>query len=155
MSHGAYYGRVDIGFRAGAIYDAGFNPVLYVTYDNLLSLLAGNASARQDYSLDSEMSFEEDESLAVLIGHLFAPAFGSVVGRLGPFIEVAEFSIEDSDTVYREREWRHIGDFHFAPEHVAAVIVPEQYAQEVQDDLRTHGYPASTAVIPWEFIRQC
>lgn len=150
--HATFYGKAAIGFHAEAIHAGRFNPVLYISYSNLLRLLP-EVAAPVDYAIDSDMAFGRDEPAEVLFAHLFGPAFASL-GELKAYIKIAEFSVRDEVTFYREREWRHIGDFSFMPEDVATILVPSEFVTEVQEHLPDNRYPSTIPVISWDFVER-
>lgn len=150
--HRPYYGDAAIGFRAEAIYDACFNPVLYTNAANLIGVL-GDLEADEDYALDENTTFHEDDSLETLLLHLFGRV-SLKLGPLVPYLKITEFDTDEAETLYREREWRHLGDFEFLPDDVAAVLVPEAYISDLRKHLHEHGYGDCTLVLSWEFLEQ-
>jgi hypothetical protein len=71
------------------------------------------------------------------------------------FIKVTDFSSKDEDTFYSEREWRHIGDFEFLPQHVEAVIAPKSQIGRLREYLSSHpeySKQRSASLVSWEFV---
>ena len=80
------------------------------------------------------------------------PDMDAMKGFLMNFVKVTNFDPSPENTFYREREWRNIGDFSFAVDDVAAVVVPESLIGEVRDHFNKEGYPQSISIVAWEFI---
>lgn len=71
------------------------------------------------------------------------------------FIKMTDFTSEnDGHTFYREREWRHIGDFNFNVEDVAALVVPNNSLLEMRKCLESNHFPEDISVLSWRLIEQ-
>lgn len=162
-SHSPYYGRVAIGFKARAVHKA-FLPVMYIPTQSMpvVEMMVPNRKLTEmayDF-LKYQGSFQEQQALK-LMSQAQSDAYKEVIrkpdadamkGFLMNFVKVTDFDTSPENTFYREREWRNIGDFNFAIEDVAAVVVPEVHISEVRAHLDGEGYPGSISVVAWEFI---
>jgi hypothetical protein len=65
-----------------------------------------------------------------------AEAFAAApIARLTPYMEViGEWGAKKKDFTF-EREWRHVGDFRFAIDDVAAVITPPNEGNDIREQL--------------------
>lgn len=160
-SHAPYYGKVAIGFKAGAVHRS-FLPVMYVPTESMpvIEMLVPNrrlAEMAYDF-LKYQGSFQEQQAMKLLsqAAHnkevVRKPDAEAMKGFLMNFVKVTEFDVDPTNTFYREREWRNIGDFSFASEDVAAVVVPASLIGEVREHLEKEGYPPTISVVAWEFI---
>ncbi|KAA9002410.1 hypothetical protein F4V43_13405 [Paenibacillus spiritus] len=68
------------------------------------------------------------------------------------FVKMTDYAVRDAESFYREREWRHLGDFRFGPGDVAAVIVPGDRIPEVRAELDRLGYAKDLSVLSWDFV---
>jgi hypothetical protein len=159
LTHGKYYGNVAIGFKAKAIHD-NFIPVLYISENNLpfikkifhdaglvdmayKELLYDDPQGiRNFYSL---MSRAKKEKIEIDISKMS--------GFLSNFIKITKFDIKDGVSFYREREWRHIGDFNFKLEDIEAVVVPQKLIGDVKEKLSAINELKEISIIAWEFLR--
>lgn len=164
-SHAPYYGKVAIGFKPGAVHRA-FLPVIYVPQQNMPfnEMFVPN---RQLMGMAFDIfkypgSFQEQQGMK-LLSQANAPANKEVIrkpdidamkGFLTNYVKVTDFATTPENTFYREREWRHIGNFDFSTEDVAALVVPESHMAEARAHLDKEGYPSSVSVLSWEFIEQ-
>ncbi|GHG38361.1 abortive infection system antitoxin AbiGi family protein [Streptomyces albogriseolus] len=55
--------------------------------------------------------------------------------RLTPFIEQMGNPVGTRKEFWWEREWRHVGDFHFHPRDLVVVFAPEEDHDELEDHL--------------------
>ena len=161
QTHSPYYGKVAIGFRAAAIHKS-FLPVLYIPKSNLPAiekvgydpellsisndLLASTGGWGQKQGLHLRQQAERTAKSETLVDS------SEVTGFLKNFLKITEFSTNPEDTFYREREWRHIGDFGFEKTDVEAIVVPEEHLCAVRSFLVSEAYPDNISVISWEFI---
>ena len=80
-------------------------------------------------SLRYQGAFQEQQAarLLSLAAHqkevVKEPDREALQGFLMNFVKVTKFDVSPENTFYREREWRNIGDFSFAFDDVAAVVV--------------------------------
>ncbi|WP_257350851.1 abortive infection system antitoxin AbiGi family protein [Pseudalkalibacillus decolorationis] len=73
---------------------------------------------------------------------------------LKDFIKLTDFQPEKGHTFYREREWRHIGDFHFKKKDIAAIVVPDPFLKKMRDVLEHKNYPEDISVLSWRLIEE-
>lgn len=160
-SHAPYYGKVAIGFKASAVHKA-FLPVMYVPTESMPvveKMVPNRKLTEMAYDfLKYPGSFNEQQGMKLLSQ---AEQNQEAVRKQDPeamkgflmnFVKVTDFDTSPENTFYREREWRKIGDFSFAAEDVAAVVVPESFISEAQAHLESEGYPRSISIVAWEFI---
>ena len=162
--HSRCYGKVAIGFKASFIHKA-FQPVMYVPSNRLppgkvrtvpskayLDVVHDALYERGDW--DEAMHYEEmamnhPDSITT---HLDLTKTGT---QFLHFVKVTEFSPNPEHTFYSEREWRHLGDFHFPPHAVAAIVAPEAQLKMLKDylaaDVRYATY-SQLSVFSWELI---
>jgi len=125
--HTNRYGLFGISFyKTSAILSGHFNPVLYMHKDHFLFQHA-------------EKLIDEIEKLTVPHEELsktmqeFLLLLGTQVksGDLLSKIHI-DTSIDDEqkNNFYYEREWRSAYEWHFKPEHVAAIMMPQNYIKE-------------------------
>ena len=160
-SHSPYYGKVAIGFKASAVHKA-FLPVMYVPTQSMpvVEMMVPNRKLTEmayDF-LKYQGSFQEQQAMKLLSQAVHnkeavrKPDPEQMKGFLMNFVKVTDFDTSPENTFYREREWRNIGDFSFAVEDVAAVVVPESFISEAQEHLDKEGYPRLISIVAWEFI---
>ena len=160
-SHAPYYGKVAIGFKANAVHKA-FLPVMYVPTERMpiIKMLVPNRKLTEmacDF-LSYQSSFQEQQALKLMSQAannkevVKKPDADAMKGFLMNFVKITDFDASPENTFYREREWRNIGDFRFAVEDVAAVVVPEAFLAETRAHLDVIGYPRSISIVAWEFI---
>ena len=160
-SHAPYYGNFAIGFKAEAIHRT-FLPVMYVPTQSMpvVEKMVPNPRLTEMAfdSLRYQGGFQEQQAarLLSLAAHqkeaVKEPDREALKGFLMNFVKVTNFDVSPENTFYREREWRNIGDFSFAADDVAAVVVPESFLPGVRDILDKEGYPRSISLIAWEFV---
>lgn len=178
LTHAQYYGPVAVGFKASAIHPV-FNPVLYIPTANLpmiAQITELTALGRQAFELFGpyQGAFAEQQ-MRRMLAHPGAkqtrgwePPTGSkeplpkyatsepnerAVRVFANYLKVTQFAA-DGDSFYREREWRHIGDFAFKAEDIAAVVVPKDYLGVIKKELHRLAYPDDVSVISFEFLEQ-
>lgn len=160
-SHAPYYGKVAIGFKARTVHKA-FLPVMYVPTESMpvVEMMVPNRKLTEmayDF-LKYQGSFQEQQAMKLLsqAEHnneaICKPDSEMMKGFLMNFVKVTDFDTSPENTFYREREWRNIGDFNFAVEDVAAVVVPESFIADARAHLDKEGYPRSISIVAWEFI---
>jgi hypothetical protein len=160
-SHAPYYGKVAIGFKASAVHKS-FLPVMYVPTESMpvVEMMVPNrklAEMASDF-LRYQGSFQEQQAMKLMsqAAHnkevVRKPDAEAMKGFLMNFVKVTDFDPAPENTFYREREWRNIGDFSFAVDDVAAVVVPESLIGEVREHFNKEGYPPSISIVAWEFI---
>jgi hypothetical protein len=129
LNHAKYYGRAAIGFKANFIQHQ-FLPVFYVSSEN--------------------RNFKNN----VLKNTPFHPDNFSLEFLLN-FIKITNFTPKsEQHTFYREKEWRHVGDYCFTEDSIAAIVVPNHFVSEVRKYLLLHHYPEDISVLSWKFIEQ-
>jgi hypothetical protein len=160
-SHAPYYGKVAIGFKSHLVHKS-FLPVIYVPTASMpvIEMMVPNRKLTEiayDF-LKYQGSFQEQQAMRMFSQAqnnkemVRKPDSDAMKGFLMNFIKVTDFDPLPENTFYREREWRNIGDFPFAVEDIAAVVVPEKFIDTVKGHLDKEGYPASISVVAWEFI---
>ncbi|ESQ08482.1 MAG: hypothetical protein N838_18720 [Thiohalocapsa sp. PB-PSB1] len=163
-NHAKHYGRVAIGFSATRIHK-NFLPVIYIPTDQIPAskeYVKPNEDAldwaHQCYKNGNYQEAEYYEQMAWsaygerVISALDESAAGTYFVN---FIKVTDFSSKDEDTFYSEREWRHIGDFEFLPQHVEAVIAPKSQIGRLREYLSSHpeySKQRSASLVSWEFV---
>ncbi|WLD93958.1 abortive infection system antitoxin AbiGi family protein [Alkalihalobacillus sp. AL-G] len=73
---------------------------------------------------------------------------------INDFIKLTDFQPKKGHTFYREREWRHIGDFRFKKEDIAAIVVPDHFLKSIRGVLDYHHYPEDISVLSWRLIEE-
>jgi hypothetical protein len=145
--HKKYYGNVAIGFKHDKIHKQ-FNPVLYIpkeilptkllegeSYFPFLGLGGGIGSIFLSGKRRPKVAIDEEKLGSHLINHF----------------KLTSFSNKPGETFYREREWRKIGDFNFALDDVAAIIVPTKLVPKVNAFLdASRKYDIS--ILTWELL---
>lgn len=76
---------------------------------------------------------------------------GNVHRKLLNLLKVTEFGVGPGESFYQEREWRHIGDFSFAPQDVTALVVPSQFVSSAKKRLEELDL-MEVSVIGWDVI---
>ncbi|RBW69438.1 abortive infection system antitoxin AbiGi family protein [Bacillus taeanensis] len=129
LNHAPYYGRAAIGFKANFIQHQ-FSPVFYVSSEN---------RSFQHNVLENIQLQSNNFSLEFLLN----------------FIKITNFTPKSEEhTFYREKEWRHVGDYHFTEDSIAAIVVPNHYVPDVRKYLLLHHYPEDISVLSWKLIEQ-
>lgn len=141
--HKEYYGDCAIGFRSTAIHEK-FSPVLYINPNHI--------PLDMQRKIDLNKKYKKDGSADELLKDLFGYS-KEVAGTLSNFLKLTGFGEDDGDSFYREREWRHFGDFHFEEGDVSAIIVPEEYIDRVTKYLIDNKFE-SVSVMSWEFLKR-
>lgn len=110
--------------REHMLYHGG-NPVWYLnSYQGTHAWLAHEVNALIDAVAVTEKKKEGAEAFAA-----------SNIARLTPYMEViGEWGTKKKDFTF-EREWRHVGDFHFAIGDVAAIITPPGMGEDLREEL--------------------
>lgn len=75
-----------------------------------------------------------------------------VQGFLMSYLKVTDFGINEEDSFYREREWRHINDFKFKNDDITAIVVPKEFISVVSRILEEYKYPNNISIISWDLI---
>jgi hypothetical protein len=163
-THAPFYGKVAIGFRSVAIHPE-FIPVLYLPAQRLpqeevarspLPALMSQASPL----LASTGGWAQQQGARIMqeAHRLGTPITSVSPGQIAAtknFLKITEYSDKPGGSFYREREWRHVGEFSFKPEDVAALVVPEALLPKVQEFLTSEPqYSKTISLIAWEIIEQ-
>ncbi len=161
-THAPYYGRVAIGFSAQRIHQS-FAPVLYLPEENFpikQRLFEPDAWC----AAESEQWYQQGDMAAAQYWDEMATHYGketrvvdepALNGYFKNFIKVTAFSLDAEHTFYREREWRHVGDFCFTPSEVEAVIAPRKQGARIREWINAdnrytnHG---ELSLVTWEFL---
>lgn len=158
LSHKKYYGNVAIGFKPMAIQKK-FLPVMYIPSDNLpvVEFIIRNPVAEQKgYEfLSYQGSWAEQQGMRLLAqsqAKVKKVDSNQIQGFLMNYIKITNFNINEADSFYREREWRHIGNFHFKNEDIAAIVVPSHYIAETREIISKFDYPSDISIISWDII---
>jgi len=166
-SHAPYYGRVAIGFRAAAIHES-FVPVLYVPVRVLPGVLVpGKVDPRLLSQLGDALE-DDSPGWAYVYGQQLlmearlqaAPTRAVDASQVAAtfaknLLKITQFSTDPGGSFYPEREWRHVGDFHFEPSAVAALVVPEELLPAARNYLAAqHDHARSVSLLAWEVIEQ-
>ncbi|MEI8598877.1 abortive infection system antitoxin AbiGi family protein [Vibrio sp. M60_M31a] len=166
--HSIYYGRSAIGFRAESIHSC-FLPVMYIPSNNLPMI---DSLRRKTYRekvdqllLENDVQLFESEKYEFRIRHILRkpelnqPIVESKIdnGKIENSwfidqVKITDFSVKESESYYREREWRHIGDFSFLKSDIQAVVVEQGYVEHMKEFLINHG--VSCPVLSWDFIER-
>ncbi len=157
LEHKKYYGNAAIGFRAAKVHRH-FNPVIYLSkkfipvrskkYEELnqeersavMMRHYGRGTTYKNFRLEKliQSSSIDEDSLGSFLFHHF---------------KVTHFSEDPAETFYKEREWRKLGDFHFKPADIAALIVSEESLPAVRAMLNENGNH-DIAVLTWELLEK-
>ena len=160
-SHSSYYGKVAIGFNPEAIHKS-FVPVLYIPTQNfpVIEKLVPNRKitkmAHDFFSCSG--SFQKQQGLKMLAQAtnckeiIEQPDMNNLKGFFSNFVKITDFDTSPENTFYREKEWRNIGDFKFSKKDVAAIVVPEEFMEEMHKYLSASDYPNTINILAWEFI---
>lgn len=170
-THSQYYGRSAIGFKSEAIHKS-FLPVMYIpslrlptttvvrqkTLDERMEVLKSEAGL-------GPMSIEEEDRFRFRSRHfLRRPDFNKSIQSIAldkdriqsslfkNQIKITDFSDNDSESYYREREWRCIGDFCFEFGDIEAVIVESGLVDSAKEFISEYG--VSCPVFSWDFIEK-
>ncbi|MEQ6377330.1 abortive infection system antitoxin AbiGi family protein [Bacillaceae bacterium S4-13-58] len=133
LSQKKYYGNVAVGFKPNVIHKS-FLPVIYIPSNNLPMV-----------EMIDQHSFKEEDTNGL-------EQKRSIDRFLMNYIKVTTFTIEEEHSFYREREWRHIGDFTFSEADISAIVVSSSYVSDVRDMLQKYEYPQDISVISWDVI---
>lgn len=109
-----------LAFTAASARQNGVNPVWYVSM---------SSGQRDGSGIARALDTIRDEAVAAPGGFAFSPA-----ARVLPFCEPMGTWQNNEKEFSWEREWRHLGDFHFAPSEVALVFCPEPEIAQVEAD---------------------
>ncbi|WP_047155210.1 abortive infection system antitoxin AbiGi family protein [Aneurinibacillus tyrosinisolvens] len=145
VTHSPYYGRVAIGFTARAIHKK-FMPVLYIPVHNMPFI------NRILTNMEIQGEKEAGGQLAYTYSGVREVDSSQIAGFLMNFLKVTDFGAREGDSLYREREWRHLGHFNFDVRDVAAIVVPQDYISELSVYLAGDRYLHNVSLISWEFI---
>ena len=152
--HMAKYSKFGVAFLKSFLIPQGASPVFYVAR---ASTVDQQGTRRDDYfdrgAADGQKLFIEVRDL---LGQLSENPPSSLVGfdydklrlRHTAFRMLANFHVfsfmqffdhekddDDRENLYMEREWRLLGNLHFALDNVCRVILPEPYAKRFRRDL--------------------
>ncbi len=163
--HAQYYGNVAIGFSASSIHKQ-FLPVIYVPLKQLPASKETIIPSEQDL-----IKAEESDACGLYSESAYfaerAYEYGKRIlmeldeNRVGSFfvnfLKITEFSSNEKETFYAEREWRHIGDFVFLPPEIEAIIVPERYLDNIKSFLNSidqNKDKRNLSTLSWEFVNK-
>jgi hypothetical protein len=155
--HTKYYGNIAIGFKHNKIHKE-FNPVLYIDKNKLQTKL--DTFTQPDvvnFGLLGSYNFKSDGTQELVRTPFFNIFLDSQIDgeQLGSYIfnyfKITNFSDNSSETFYREREWRKIGDFNFGYIDIAAIIVPSQHLTETTNKLSNLNV-IDIPILSWDFI---
>jgi hypothetical protein len=121
------YGNVGLGFKKEFIIKKGGQPVLYTPY------LEKNGKQKPSlFSISAIIEQWGREWSQIIKKYQIKPAvyrdLGWKIQALRKYIK--QFSFEDANCAYYEREWRVINTFEFEEEDVVKVIFPERFTNE-------------------------
>lgn len=156
--HGTYYGHTAIGFTSKAIHRDEWNPVWYINPKQFMPLQFSGfmadvlSSLRQDTPPIPEAQVPEDpinRSINIALDSWISDFRKNILN----WIKVTRFSSNPGESFYHEREWRHIGDFHFQDpgKDIVAIIVPARQVRKTKELLRTLLL-RSVSVVSWDLI---
>lgn len=161
ISHSRYYGRVAIGFKAGSIHRS-FVPVMYISRENRLFIeKVFEHPHLRDLAGRKTEPYPKPADWADGVKSWTAPGPGpqawevdssQIAGFLMNFVKVTGYATKESDSFYREREWRHLGDYVFQPADVAAILVPGGLINELKETMDRQGYTTDISILSWEFV---
>jgi hypothetical protein len=148
--HAARYGNCAVGFKKKSVVKNDFHPVWYVPLPSKNWSRMRRLAGKLDASLDARA--------ADLRGD-----FNEFVDRVTAFVKTFDPSfLHDSpskdsaglNNYYYEREWRSLRDWNFAPQDVAAVLIPRHRMGDFRKQERAGGLRLTdeTAVIPFELV---
>lgn len=145
-THSRYYGTVAIGFAPHVIHQS-FLPVFYYPSSRIPRVDSGYAGRPVSRWLESAPDRLQ--------------ALRSVDASLGrnPFadyLKITDFSPNEDESFYREREWRHPGsDFHFEPDAVAAIVAPTPQLVRLRAWIEaSRAYDSTVNLLSWEFVER-
>ena len=125
--HSERYGKFALGFRRRNLREKKFRPVHYVIGDAdsdfvLPSIL--DVWYFLDFQLSADRNAKEKSMLE-----------GVMKKQATHMCFLKSFLVEESDSVYAEREWRVLGDFVFDPEDLCFIICPEDFLERVRPEV--------------------
>ena len=164
-NHARYYGHVAIGFSSWPIHKH-FLPVIYLPTEQLPAskeYMKPNESAL-DYANDCYKRGNIEEAMNCeemawslygerVVAELDCNAVGSFLVN---FLKLTEFNILGEESFYAEREWRHVGDFDFEPDHVEAIIAPKSQLNRIREFFSSNEQYAkhsAISLVSWEFVQ--
>jgi hypothetical protein len=181
--HASYYGPAAIGFKANTIHQH-FLPVLYIPQQNLpvIEMLEEPIRPTFENAMFEKVGLEYVKESGHW-GHAWDYAGKAAMGRwrqeseryleqskrqksdprikeirsgyLKNFLKITDFNTSSDETFYREREWRCLGDFCFAINDVAALIVEEEFLPPISTFVRDELKCAETiSCLSWELVRK-
>lgn len=168
FDHSKRYGKIAIGFKRESLLSAGFNPVFY-TLENkqiasnfykaqeTLSLFDIDASPLEElqseiYDIFSRNHIEETVDIDCSLAGIqdSADEVRDALTELENALAfVKTFSEGEFDTIYKEREWRSINDFHFTYSDVAVVLMPHNYLAKF---IKNRKHRSQIKMLSWEEI---
>lgn len=156
ICHSKFYGNVALGFTAERVHEK-FNPVFYI--DNNKLPISSDLSVDEDKEIDLDTQLNLEDTGLHLISCLFgednfAAMLNSTLGSTKSYIKITNFSTNDNKTLYREREWRCIGDFQFTIKDIEIILVPKVYIKDVQEFLYNKFGFNDVSIISWELLKQ-
>ena len=163
--HSKYYGQVAIGFSSKEIHE-NFQPVIYVPIQRVSKKQVMPDESFQlmsDIEMhNSEGNYECSEFWTGILrdkivnsGVVNEEDFGAL---FKDFVKFTAFSNISSETFYSEREWRHVGNYKFKADALAAIIAPEKYLGKVKEYIYSHqDYKDNSEIslLSWEFVQNC
>lgn len=164
--HSKYYGKVAIGFNSSKIHRS-FNPVLYFPSRRFPRKFhipdGGKELIVEDYDdIDTELFDVEEMPNGKFKLNLKGPQLllfateiesGKIDRYFSDHLKITDFSPRIGDSFYQEREWRHIGEFHFSGSDVEAVVVPKKHKKRTQDFIFDSADFRHISIMTWEFLR--
>ncbi|MFZ7102217.1 MAG: abortive infection system antitoxin AbiGi family protein [Peptococcaceae bacterium] len=148
LTHGPYYGKVALGFKPRPIHE-NFVPVLYISENNLpfAGFITSEFQAKRGRveNYDAYLKKAKEENPAITMQDL--------AGFITNFIKVTKFDVDEGHSFYREREWRHLGNFRFTYNSIEAVVVPQKFLEYVKEELAGIKELLEISYISWEFLQ--
>ena len=113
--HTKRYGKLAIGFERKYLLSKKFRPVSYfLKHDDFMLPSLLNLFRFVDKNTNQDHNHAAWKDL----------------WTLSAFIKA--FNVDEIDSIYSEREWRHWGDFDFSPEEVKFVVAPKKYIKKLR-----------------------
>ena len=126
-NHIEMYGNVGLGFKREFIIEKGGQPVLYTPY-----IKKNGKQKSAVFSISAIIEQWGREWSQVTEKHKIKPEeyrdLGWKIQALRKYIK--QFSFEDANCAYYEREWRVINTFQFEEEDIVVVIFPKRFSNE-------------------------
>jgi hypothetical protein len=152
--HCTYYGNVCIGFNCVKIH-AQFNPVLYLKRSLLPHSVKGGPLALGLFAqaVIDPKNLLKASGLINLLSNSISVDERQLNKHFINHLKLTNFSPDNGKSFYREREWRHIGNFTFEHADIACIIVPQVLLEPTYEWLKKLDIKKAS-VASWELLKE-